>query len=103
MAAVSMDASELLVVKLSAKYRCKNLPVSNFSTQVRFRRKILPILERHGKEIGVRSREGDTNCATIIRLYMMLYKLCDSGTLAVLEETLKRAGYDPPPYFEDEL
>ena len=74
--------------------------MSNFSAQARFQRHVLPVLEKHGKEIGVRSREGDANCATIIRLYMMLYKLCDWTTLMTLEETMRKAGYDLPDYLE---
>jgi hypothetical protein len=77
--------------------------MSETFSQRRFRRHVRPVLERYGKEIGVRSREGDANCANIIRLFMMLQKLCDSGTLYTLEETLCRAGYDLPPYFEGEL
>jgi hypothetical protein len=77
--------------------------MSSFSARTRFERDIFPILQRHGKEIGVRSKEGDANCASIIRLYMMLYKFFDSGTLVTLEETLKRAGYEVPNLFEGEL
>ena len=77
--------------------------MNGFSSQVLFQRHILPILEKHGKEIGVRSKEGDENCSSIIRLYMLLYGMCDPVTLYTLEATLQKAGYYVPPYFEDEF
>jgi len=49
--------------------------MSQFSEQARFRRHVLPVLTRHGKEIGVRSQEGDENCASIVHLYTMLSNL----------------------------
>lgn len=70
--------------------------MSEFSSQVRFQKQILPILQRHGKEIGVRSKEGDTNCADVIRLYMMLSKYKDPMYLVMLEASLEKAGYDVP-------
>lgn len=76
--------------------------MSQFSAQTRFRRHVLPVLTRHGKEIGVRSQEGDENCASIIHLYTMLYRICDSVTLVLLEESLKKAGYDLPSLFGDQ-
>lgn len=75
--------------------------MSQFSAQTRFQRHVLPVLRRHGKEIGVRSQEGDENCASIIHLYMMLYRICDSITLVLLEEAIRKAGYSLPERLED--
>ena len=77
--------------------------MSEFSSQVRFQRHILPILEKHGKEIGVRSKEGDANCADVIRLFMMLSKFKDPTYLVMLEASLEKAGYSVPSLFEGEL
>lgn len=74
--------------------------MSEFSSQVRFQKQILPILQRHGKEIGVRSKEGDTNCADVIRLYMMFSKFKDPVYLVMLEASLEKAGYTVPSPIE---
>jgi hypothetical protein len=74
--------------------------MSEFSSQVRFQKQILPILQKHGKEIGVRSREGDANCADVIRLYMMLSRFKDPTYLVMLEASLEKSGYRVPSLLE---
>lgn len=62
-----------------------------------FDNRVIPILEKHGREIGENAKAGNEDAKEIVKWYTMLYKSFDPMSFEFLKRALQKYGYEVKP------